>query len=86
MAVMTTRFVSAAELMARVLGFAGYRFAIIAHPISSAGDDGLRDMAAAAAVQMRDLLFDGSPNRTPGDALRDHALRTDPAGPSNRNG
>jgi hypothetical protein len=60
MAVMTTRFVSAAELMARVLGFPGYRFAIIAHPISSASDDALRDMAAAAAVQARDLLLDGS--------------------------
>jgi hypothetical protein len=60
MAVMTTRFVSAAELMARVLGFPGYRFAVIAHPISSAGDDALRDMAAAAVVQMRDLLLDGS--------------------------
>jgi hypothetical protein len=60
MAMMTTRFVSAAELMARVLGFSGYRFAVIAHPISSAGDDALRDMAAAAVVQARDLLLDGS--------------------------
>ena len=39
MAVMTTRFVSAAELMARVLGFPGYAFAVIAHPISSASDE-----------------------------------------------
>jgi hypothetical protein len=46
MAVMTTRFVSAAELMARVLGFPGYAFAVIAHPLSSAGDDALREMAA----------------------------------------
>ena len=60
MAVMTTRFVSAAELMARVLGFPGYRFAVIAHPISSASDDALRDMAAAAVGQARDLLLDGS--------------------------
>jgi hypothetical protein len=57
MAVMTTRFVSAAELMARVLGFPGYEFAIIAHPISSAGDDGLGDMAAAATAQARRLLL-----------------------------
>jgi hypothetical protein len=57
MAVMTTRFVSAAELMARVLGFPGYRFAVIAHPISSAGDDALRDMAAVAADQARELLL-----------------------------
>jgi hypothetical protein len=59
MAVMTTRFVSAAELMARVLGFTGYAFAVIAHPISSATDDGLRDMAAAAAEQARRLLVGG---------------------------
>jgi hypothetical protein len=57
MAVMTTRFVSAAELMARVLGYPGYAFAVIAHPISSATDDGLRAMAAAAATQARRLLL-----------------------------
>ena len=57
MAVMTTRFVSAAELMARVLGFPGYEFAIIAHPISSAADADLRDMAAAATAQARRLLL-----------------------------
>ncbi len=57
MAVMTTRFVSAAELMARVLGFPGYAFAVIPHPISSATGDGLRDMAAAAATQARRLLL-----------------------------
>ena len=59
MAVMTTRFVSAAELMARVLGFPGYEFAVIAHPISSAGDAELRDMAAAATAQARRLLLGG---------------------------
>jgi hypothetical protein len=57
MAVMTTRFVSAAELMARVLGFPGYEFAVIAHPLSSADDLALRDMAAAATVQVRGLLL-----------------------------
>jgi hypothetical protein len=57
MAVMTTRFVSAAELMARVLGFDGYRFAVIPHPISSAADAALRDMAAAAAEQAGRLLL-----------------------------
>jgi hypothetical protein len=65
MAVMTTRFVSAAELMARVLGFPDYRFAVIAHPISSASDDALRDMAVVAAVQARDLLLDGSATARP---------------------
>jgi hypothetical protein len=54
---MTTRFVSAAELMARVLGFPDYRFATIAHPISSASDEALREMAASAAAQMRRLAL-----------------------------
>jgi hypothetical protein len=57
LAVMTTRFTSAAELMARVLGFPGYPFAVIAHPISSAGDNGLRAMAAATIAQARNLLL-----------------------------
>ena len=57
MAVMTTRFVSAADLMARVLGFSGYEYAVIAHPISSANDEALREMAAAAIIQVRRLLL-----------------------------
>ena len=57
MAVMTTRFVSAAELMARVLGFPAYAFAVIPHPISSASDAVLREMAAEAAAQARRLLL-----------------------------
>jgi len=57
MAVMTSRFVSAAELMARVLGFPAYGFAVISHPISSAGDEELREMATAAAEQARRLLL-----------------------------
>ena len=57
MAVMTTRFVSAADLMARVLGFPGYAFATIAHSISSASDDALREAAAAATEQARTLLL-----------------------------
>ena len=57
MAVMTARFVSAAELMARVLGFPGYAFATVAHPLSSAGDEALREMAASAAAQARRLLL-----------------------------
>ena len=57
MAVMTTRFSGAAELTARVLGFDGYAFAVIPHPISSADDAALRDMAAAAAEQAGRLLL-----------------------------
>jgi hypothetical protein len=54
---MTTRFVSAAELMARALGFPDYRFAVIQHPISSADDAALSGMAAVAAAQARELLL-----------------------------
>jgi hypothetical protein len=57
MAVMTERFVSAAELMARVLGMPGYPFVVIPHPVSSAGDDALRAMARTAMEDMRRLLL-----------------------------
>ena len=53
---MTARFVSAADLMARVLGMPGYRYAVIDHPISSAGEAGLKLRAAVAAAAVRDLL------------------------------
>ncbi len=62
MAVMTTRFADAAELMGRVLGFPHYAFAIIPHPISSATEDDLRDRAAAAISQARGLLLAGEAN------------------------
>jgi hypothetical protein len=57
--VMTTRFVSAAELMSRVLGMPNYAFGVIDHPVSSATSDGLRAMAQATIVQARTLLLKG---------------------------
>jgi hypothetical protein len=57
MAVMTIRFVSAAELMSRVLGFPCYRFAVIPHPISSADPTMLSGMAATAITQAGALLL-----------------------------
>ena len=53
---MTSRFVSAAEMMSRVLGMPDYRFAVIGHPVSSATDDDLKAMARAAIDQGRSLL------------------------------
>ena len=47
---MTTNFVSAADLMARVLGADGYRYVAIHHPISSASDDAL-DAEAKRTVE-----------------------------------
>ena len=55
--VMTTRFVSAAELMARVLGMPGYAFAVIAHPISSASDADLEKAAQTTIEQARSIIF-----------------------------
>jgi hypothetical protein len=48
--VMTTNFVSAADLMARVLGADGYRYVAIEHPISSANDAAL-DAEAKRTVE-----------------------------------
>jgi hypothetical protein len=48
--VMTTKFVSAADLMARVLGADGFRYVAIEHPISSASDVAL-DAEAKRTVE-----------------------------------
>ena len=55
--VMTTRFVSAAELMRRVLGMPDYEFAVIGHPISTASNEQLLDYARATIEQARHLLM-----------------------------
>ena len=57
MAVMTERFVSAAELMARVLGMPGYPFVVISHPVSSATGDDLRAKARTTIEEVRRLLL-----------------------------
>ena len=54
---MTTRFVSAAEMMSRVLGMPGYRFAVIDHPVSSATDGELAARAKATLEQGRAMLI-----------------------------
>ena len=54
---MTTRFVSAAELMGCVLGLPDYKFVIIGHPISSASDADLAEYARASIEQARKLLL-----------------------------
>ena len=41
------RFVSAAEMMCRVLGMPDYKFAVIGHPISNASDEQLAEYARA---------------------------------------
>ena len=54
---MTSQFESAAELMARVLGYPGYPFVVIDHPISSATDAALLARARATFEQIRQLLL-----------------------------
>lgn len=54
--IMTEQFVSAAELMAKVLGMPGYPFVVIDHPISSATLDQLAARARQAADDVAALL------------------------------
>ena len=53
---MTTAFIDAAELMARVQGMPGHPFAVIEHPIASADADGLAARAAVAAAFAAEVL------------------------------
>ena len=55
--VMTSNFVSAAELMAKVLGMPGYAFAIIDHPVSSANDRELEARALQTMVAIDELAL-----------------------------
>jgi hypothetical protein len=54
---MTERFVSAAEMMRRVLGMPDYKFAVIGHPISNASDEQLAAYARATVAQAWRLLL-----------------------------
>lgn len=53
---MTSKFVSAAELMARALGAEGYRFVVIDHPISSATAQELAERARKAVAECAGIL------------------------------
>ena len=55
--IMTTKFISAAELMAKVLGADGYPFVVIDHPISSGSGETLDTWAREAARESTDLLI-----------------------------
>lgn len=54
---MTYDFVSAAELMSRVLGLPDYRFAVIDHPVSSADDKGLNQRARTAIKDLGEIVL-----------------------------
>ena len=55
--VMTSRFVSAAELMSNVLGAPGYKFAVIDHPVSSASDTELANKAQKVVELIDELIL-----------------------------
>ncbi|MYJ48276.1 MAG: hypothetical protein F4070_11665 [Acidimicrobiales bacterium] len=55
--VMTSAFVSAAELMARVQGVPDHPFTVIEHPIASADDAGLEARAETAVSQAVMILL-----------------------------
>ena len=61
--IMTEKFVSAAELMGRVLGADGYPFVSIPHPISSATGEQLAAAARTAAAECAALLASTPPSR-----------------------
>ena len=54
--IMTTMFVSAADLMARILGAEDYRYVTIEHPISSADPKTLMTWAKKAAGESAEIL------------------------------
>ena len=56
-AIMTSKFVSAAELMSRALGAENYPFAVIDHPISSASEHYLAHQAVQVANTGVSLLM-----------------------------
>lgn len=55
--VMTSRFVSAAQLMSNVLGAPGYKFAVIDHPVSSASDTELANKAKKVVELIDELIL-----------------------------
>jgi hypothetical protein len=54
---MTRNFVSAAELMARVLGMPDHGFGVIEHPVSSASNDELKERALITLADIRRLIL-----------------------------
>ena len=57
MAIMTENFVSAAELMSRVLGMPDFEFVVIDHPVSSATDDGLKQKADSVIEALNRIVL-----------------------------
>jgi hypothetical protein len=78
-AVCTEALRASADAMAKVQGFPGYRYAVIAHPVSSLGPPDLAERARAALPQVLDILL-GSPDGPTGGPSAVGATET--GGPS----
>lgn len=59
--IMTTKFVGAAELMARALGAEGFAFVTIEHPISSVSSETLAERARNAVADALCILLADPP-------------------------
>ena len=55
--IMTSKFISAAEMMSRALGAKNYPFVAVSHPISSATKDELKIQAGIALKDGIDFLL-----------------------------
>jgi hypothetical protein len=53
---MTDKFVETARVMSEIRGLSGYPFAVVAHPIASDDDEGLRRKAEDAVRQCVEIL------------------------------
>lgn len=58
---MTTEFVSAAELMSRVLGAEAHPFIVIDHPVSSATPEQLVERARKTVADASTILMESTP-------------------------
>ena len=56
-AIMTSMFVSAADMMARALGAEGCAYVVIDHPISSASPEALAERARKAVAESAAILL-----------------------------
>ena len=53
----TTPFAKTAENMAKRRGFPGYRYILVEHPLSSAGDEGIRERARIALPRVLSIAL-----------------------------
>lgn len=63
-AICTEALRASADAMAAIQGVPGYRYAVVPHPVSSLGPEGLRAHAELAAPQVLEILRASGAART----------------------